>query len=157
MFNEALLDRDRLTQLLTTVREMAADAQLQLVQALKEAPPAVPTPPRRTGNKPVIKTPSGALVGRTRPRVVDQAGDIVDVIAPFEERTLASFHEHAPDVWVRITQPEVPVPPRVPYALAILKAQGEKAARAHARQSAAHRKLCSESVDTQGNPRAAAA
>lgn len=127
VFNQSDLDTRQLARLMETLQELSRDAESKLVAELKKAPPSAPaTVPPRTGNRRVIKTVSGSMVGRVRARVPNQGGEIVDVIAPFDDETLASYHEHAPGTWVKIQPPPVPVPPRIPHALAILKNQGKK-------------------------------
>ena len=103
---------NRLRELIDQLR---IDAEQRLAEALQLLPqpeepstsasgakPPVKRPYSWSSRKRVIKTAKGTLIGDLRQRVAHQEGDIVDINHPFEERPLASFHEHEPNLWVEI-------------------------------------------------------
>ncbi|MVV49292.1 hypothetical protein EJA72_13750 [Pseudomonas sp. PB120] len=98
--------RELIDQLRIDAEQRLAEA-LQLLPQPDEPSTSAPKPPVKrpwswSSRKRVIKTAKGTLIGDLRQRVAHQEGDIVDINHPFEERPLASFHEHEPNVWVEI-------------------------------------------------------
>lgn len=127
---------NRLRELIDQLR---VDAERRLAQALQlqpqpEEPPAsasgssppVKRPDSRPSRKRVINTAKGAFIGDLRQRVANQGGDIVDINDPFEEKPLASFHEHEPNVWVEVVDVR-PVTPKAPRPYQQVKGDARKA------------------------------
>lgn len=88
--------------------------------------PPVKHPYSGSSRKRVIKTTKGTLIGDLRQRIANQGGDIVDINGPFEEKPLASFHEHEPNVWVEIVESR-PVPPKASRPYQQIKGEARKA------------------------------
>jgi hypothetical protein len=127
---------NRLRELIDQLR---VDAERRLAEALQLQPqpeePSIsasgPRPPVKrpyswSSRKRVIKTAKGAFIGDLRQRIANQGGDIVDINDPFEEKPLASFHEHEPDVWVEVVDAR-PVTPKAPRPYQQLKGDARKA------------------------------
>ncbi|KAA0995170.1 hypothetical protein FQ192_08925 [Pseudomonas sp. ANT_J12] len=85
------------------------------------------SPPATGARKKVIKTSKGTFIGDIRPRIAEQGGDIVDINGPMEDKPLASFHEHAPDVWVEIVEARPPAPKAATTPYPLLKGEARKA------------------------------
>ncbi|TBN39188.1 hypothetical protein EYC95_21125 [Pseudomonas sp. BGI-2] len=127
---------NRLRELIDQLR---VDAERRLAEALQLQPqpqepstsasgpwPPVKRPYSWSSRKRVIKTAKGTLIGDLRQRIANQGGDIVDINHPFEERPLASFHEHEPNVWVEVVDIR-PVTPKAPHPYQQLKGDARKA------------------------------
>ncbi|MHC8314197.1 dermonecrotic toxin domain-containing protein [Pseudomonas sp. LB3P31] len=127
---------NRLRELIDQLR---IDAEQRLAQALQLEPepdeppasasgarPSVPQPNSSHSRKRVIKTAKGTFIGDLRPRATELGGDIVDINGPFEEKPLASFHEHEPNVWVEVVEVR-PIPARAPRPYQQVKGDARKA------------------------------
>ncbi|MGF6208985.1 dermonecrotic toxin domain-containing protein [Pseudomonas frederiksbergensis] len=93
---------------------------------ISKKPPKSPS--ATTRRKKVIKTTKGTLIGEIRPRIADQGGDIVDINGPLDDKPLASFHEHEPNVWVEIVEAREPAPSVISRPYPQLKGDARKAA-----------------------------
>ncbi len=127
---------NRLRELIDQLR---VDAERRLAEALQLQPqseepstsasgprPPVKRPYSWASRKRVINTAKGAFIGDLRQRVANQGGDIVDINDPFEEKPLASFHEHEPNVWVEVVDARPPTP-KAPRPYQQLKGDARKA------------------------------
>lgn len=127
---------NRLRELIDQLR---VDAERRLAEALQLQPqseepstsasgprPPVKRPYSWASRKRVINTAKGAFIGDLRQRVANQGGDIVDINDPFEEKPLASFHEHEPNVWVEVVDVRPPTP-KAPRPYQQLKGDARKA------------------------------
>jgi hypothetical protein len=128
---------NRLRELIDQLR---IDAERRLAEAIQllpqpdELPTSAPgssRPPAKhpyswSSRKRVIKTAKGTLIGDLRQRIANQGGDIVDINHPFEEKPLASFHEHEPNVWVEIVE-SMPIAPKASRNYQQLKSDARKA------------------------------
>ena len=113
------------------IGQLRVDAEHRLAEELQHRPqPEAPSPSSlgagkspvkpassSASRKKVIKTRKGTLIGEIRPRIANQGGDIVDINGPMDDKPLASFHEHEPDIWVEIVEARPPAPKlsSVPY------------------------------------------
>lgn len=141
IFNAQELQTSAFNRLQEIIGELRVDAERRLADELQGLPEAEASPSTSAGGsgqpgrppatrvsrKRVIKTTKGALIGDLRPRIANQGGDIVDINGPFEDRPLASFHEHEPNVWVEIEQPQAPARAAVSRPYSQLKGDARKA------------------------------
>lgn len=92
----------------------ALEAQLASLILSEQGFARLPAPNRTVRQKPtnrrVIKTRNrGTLVGDLRPSEPGVEGSFVDVIDPFTETVVASYHEHASEgVWTVVEAPSAP-------------------------------------------------
>lgn len=127
---------NRLRELIDQLR---VDAERRLAEALQLQPqseepstsasgprPPVKRPYSWASRKRVINTAKGAFIGDLRQRIANQGGDIVDINDPFEEKPLASFHEHEPNVWVEVVEVR-PAAPKASRPYQQLKGEARKA------------------------------
>ena len=140
IFSTEELQTHPFNRLRELIDQLRIDAERRLADTLQLLPqteepstsasgsskPPVKRPYSWSSRKRVIKTAKGALIGDLRQRVANQGGDIVDINHPFEERPLASFHEHEPNVWVEVVDVK-PVSPRAPRPYQQIKGDARKA------------------------------
>jgi hypothetical protein len=108
--------REIVGQLHDDAKRRLADELQNLTDSEKPSPKSTADqlPVNRTSSSPsrkrVIHTVKGALIGEVRPRVANQGADIVDIKSPFEDKPLASFHEHEPNAWIETVEARTPAP-----------------------------------------------